>query len=107
MNYTWNIDNITVLSNDTQQNIVRTFDWTITAENNGFTKSYSSIYHVTLENDVIDNFVEFNLFTQADFVEWIVNALGNELDLIKEDLARDVKKQESSATIQTVVAPWN
>jgi hypothetical protein len=106
MNYTWEISNISVLSNETQSNIVESFDWTLSCNHEGQSVDVTKNTYMASGNDVIEGFTDFNNFTKEDFVTFIENSLGVELTTLKEQLATDVKAKVRNNAKIIVDAPW-
>lgn len=106
MVYTWEISNISVLSNDTQSNIIESFDWTLSCSHEGQSVDITKNTYMASGNDVIEGFSDFNDFTKEDFVTFVENSLGLELTTLKEQLAIDVKAKVRNNTKILVDTPW-
>ena len=109
MNYIWNFNNIEVVNIDQQTNVVRSFVYELSAELDGYVSNiYTNKYYTSegTEKTKVDNFTDYSNLTKDMFVSWVETSLGNELQLIKEDLARQVKQKILSADVTIVNAPW-
>ena len=108
MNYTWDINNIDVIQNETQTNVIRSFEWSITAELETETATISRVFYTSagLEQETVDNFTEFNSLTKDQCVSWVEDAMGIELESIKQELAVKVKQQILNSSKNIVAAPW-
>lgn len=106
--FNWNITDIDVVDISSQSNVIKSFNWSITAQDEGQSATYSSLYYSSegVESVEVINFLEFNDLTKDMCVSWVVSAIGIELDDIKEKLRLELKAKITAAQRNIVDAPW-
>lgn len=93
MIYSWRIINIVTFDSDDFNDIVESFEWQITAEQNGYNASYSGYYTTRHEVNDRSGFFELSDLTKDIFISWVEQALGEELNQIKIHLSKQVNKE--------------
>lgn len=109
INFNWDISDIDVVDINSQSNVIRSFNWTVTAEMENHTASYSSSYSSSegLESAEVNNFTEFTDLTKDVCTSWVETSLGLELDDIKEKLRLAVKAKIAESNKNIVDSPWD
>ena len=106
MIYTWNFSNIVVIENETQPQIVESFNWELIGEYDNMTSSYTKKMSLVSSNNIIENFIDFPLLTKDYFIKRVTVALGNELGLVKKAIEKQVQIKIREANNVIVSEHW-
>jgi hypothetical protein len=105
--YEWIFDPIEVKQTDELANVASVIHWRLNGtSDDGFVES--KIGSVQLEDADTENFVPFDSdgFTKDLVKSWVIAALRETEDNLKESIAADLDLQRTPATVQKKPASW-
>jgi len=99
MTYTWNNKTVDVYpTKEGHTDVIFNVHWRLTGENeNGVS---GSVYGTqSLNTDDLSNFTDFASVTEADVDAWVEASMGEELDTLKEGIAKQIEEKENPSVV--------